>query len=373
MEQNNIKSGVLLALALVSGHAFAEHIVYGLDGVKAMRGNASGPYYVQLGSFVDKDNAYRFLHAQEKQWGKRAIIRIRAKSYSVGIGPLQSAAEVRALVGMHEAMPVRERPAPALVRHNKPVKMAEPQALMTKQVILDKDGLPEPVADSANWYAGVEGGVQQPEITNPMYINNGSGFAFPFNTDAYSTDEKETGFVGVSVGRRWTQQRTWLPAYSLGLRYNYLFPMNAGRQVAQYNLPSFTNYNYNWKLSSNVFLASAKLNFFQSAGFLPYVQAGAGIAANRTGTYNETPLPGVTPRISPAFASKTKTEFAYNVGAGLDYIIRPRFILSAGYEYKNLGRFNSGNGLGDWTLQSLNLGTYQTNGLVLGASYLLDR
>lgn len=372
MKLINFKSGLSLVLALIAGQSFSEHIIYGLDGIKAMRGNASGTYYVQLGSFVDKDNAYRFFRKQQNQWGKRAVIREKAKSYSVGIGPLQSAAEVRALVGLAEAVPVRQQTRPAKQnKHVRAVIVAQP--IMTNQVILDKDGLPEPVLDSAHWYVGAEGGVNQPEFASQMFVNNGSGFAQPFNLDQYTTNERDQGLIGLSAGRRWQRSTPWFPAYSLGLRYNYLFPTNAGRQVIQYNLPQFTNYNYNWKLSSNVFLASGKLNIFQSGGFLPYVQAGAGFSANRSSIYHEYATGSVTPRISPAFTGNTKTEFAYSLGAGLDYLVRPRFILSAGYEYKNLGHFNSGRGLGDWAAESLSLGTYQTNGVTIGASYLLDR
>lgn len=107
MKLNNLKSGALLALILFSGHSFAEHMIHGLDGIKTMRGNAKGLYYVQLGSFVNKNKAYRFLRIQEKKWGKRVVLRRYRKYYSVGISRLHSAAEVRALV----SRPARSRPA----------------------------------------------------------------------------------------------------------------------------------------------------------------------------------------------------------------------------------------------------------------------
>ena len=104
----------------------------------------------------------------------------------------------------------------------------------------------------------------------------------------------------------------------------------------------------------------------------PYLGLGLGVASNSTTTYTESPLSGVTPRVSPAFAARTNNNFTYNVGAGLDYKISYRSILSLGYEFQNLGRIQSDYGASTWSTDLLNLGTYTSNAVLLNFCYLFD-
>lgn len=139
MPNNQLKSGALLALFLFSGQLFASHFINGLEGIKNLRGNAKGPYYVQLGSFANKSNAYRLLHQQEKQWGKRVSIRTHGKYYIVNIGPLQTAAEVRSLVNL----PVNQESKVA-----KQHAAAMPETLKTETVLTTYSISKEPMVYS---------------------------------------------------------------------------------------------------------------------------------------------------------------------------------------------------------------------------------
>lgn len=224
----------------------------------------------------------------------------------------------------------------------------------------------------ANWFGAIDGGLQFPNVTTRININNGSGFPAPYSLDSYSTNNKTQGFMGVEAGRFWQRRAPWFSAYGLGLRYRYMFPTNVGNKVTQYFLSPYENYNYTWKSSSNVVTGQAKLNVAQYSMLSPYVGLGLGVASNSTKTYTEAALTGVTPRISPAFAARTNNNFAYNFGAGFDFKLNQSSILSLGYEYQNFGAIQSDYGTSTWSTDLLNLGTYSSNAILLNFLYLFD-
>lgn len=230
------------------------------------------------------------------------------------------------------------------------------------------------IHDRANWFISIGAGVQFPEFNPSITVNNNSGFPHPYNEDIYSTIQNSKAVIGAEGGRRWERDSRWLNAYSLGLFYQYFFATNAGRTVMQYSLPEFTNYNVSWNLSSNLLLATAKLNLFESVSKVsPFINGGMGVAFNHSSDYAEFALSGVTPRVSPGFANNTTSQFAYALGVGIDYQIRPPLVVSLGYNYQNLGKFSSGAGMGSWIGQSLHLGTYQSNNVFVAISYILEK
>ena len=224
---------------------------------------------------------------------------------------------------------------------------------------------------NSSWFVSLGGGVQSPRFNSNIGVNNNTGFPAPYNEDIYSTSDTEQAIIGVMAGRRWERDSYWLPAYSLGIYYQYFFPKDVGETVMLYSLPEFTSYK--WNLSSNLVLASGKLNLLQYAdNFSPFINGGIGVAFNNANGYSEVALPG-TARVSPAFTNNTTSQFAYALGAGIDYKVMQQLIVSVGYNYQNLGRFSSGPGLQTWSGQSLNFGTYQSNDVFASVSYLFDQ
>lgn len=227
-------------------------------------------------------------------------------------------------------------------------------------------------AKAANhWFLSVGGGMDYPHLNANSRVNNGSGFPAPGNQDIYSYQNNHHPFFTFAGGYRFNRDRFWFPSLSLGLTYQYLPSNDLGGKIMQFSDPSFLNYNFKIGVSASILLAVAKFNFLATQGFSPYVSAGAGAAYVRTGSYGETALPNVTPRTSAGYAENTNTQFAYALGAGLDYQLNQRFILSGGYQYLSLGRLNTGSGAGSWAGQSLNLGYYRSNELLVTLTYLL--
>lgn len=221
-----------------------------------------------------------------------------------------------------------------------------------------------------NWFISLGAGVQFPELHSNIQVNNGSEFSAPYNYDRYSINNNNGAVLAASVGRRWQNDNIWFPSYSLSIFWQYFFKTQLHGKITQYSLPQFTNYNYNLDFTANLLLISGKMNLFKHGMFSPYINGGIGSSFNKVSNYNETALAGVTPRVSPGFRTANTSEFAYNIGAGVDVHFLPQFILSLGYIYQDLGPYSSGNGVGAWSNQSLNSGSYHSNEILVSMTYL---
>lgn len=229
------------------------------------------------------------------------------------------------------------------------------------------------LTSDAKWYIGFGLGIEYPQYKAWMKINNGSGAPAPYNMDTYTTLRNHDGLLTVTLGRRWHRPRQWIPYYSAGLYYQHNFAVNVGNHIIQYSDPTFTNYNYQWKVNSDVFLAAGKLNLFEAYHFSPFLFGGVGFSLNASSGYGEKPLPGVSaPRTEAGFQGNTTTQWAYAVGAGFDFSINQQFLLSLEYQYQNLGNVKLGHGTGSWSGESLNLGTWQSNMALMSLTYLID-
>ncbi|KGP63492.1 hypothetical protein EP47_05780 [Legionella norrlandica] len=173
--------------------------------------------------------------------------------------------------------------------------------------------------------------------------------------------------LGIGAGYRYTDLA--IPAISLGIHYSHFLKTHINGQIIQYSLPEFTNYDYQWKVVSDLVLATSKMNVFRWKNLMPFVQGGLGISSNRTSQYYEIALPNVTPRISPNFTNHTTTVLAYQFGAGLDWEINPQWLISLGYEYSDLGRFRSGSGLDSWSTETLYSANLTSNAAILALTY----
>lgn len=221
-----------------------------------------------------------------------------------------------------------------------------------------------------NWFISLGAGVQFPELHAHIQVNNGAEFSAPYNYDQYSINSNNGAVITAFVGRRWQNDNIWFPSYSLGLFWQYFFKTQLDGKITQYSLPQFTNYSYDLDFTSNLLLISGKMNLFKHGMFSPYINGGIGSSFNKVSNYNETALAGVTPRLSPGFRTANTSEFAYNIGAGIDVHFLPQFIFSLGYIYQDLGPYPSGNGVGTWSNQSLNPGSYHSNEILASMTYL---
>ena len=336
--------------------------VWGIDNISKINNRSAAPYTVFLGSYSNQHNALG-MKARLRAKGYMANIKRKGRLYVVFIGPTTNLKSLRRLQNVMPAnTPIR------------PVAKIKPHASSrvvvthtTKRPPVDKDE-----GFNNNWFVQAQGGIVVPSRSGQFLIDNGSEYAPPLNVDIYSSGQSNQGAVALTVGKRLATSSSIIDHYSFGGRLHYVIPANVGGTITQYSLPQFLNYDYSRKLSALALTADMKLNAFSFAAFSPYVNGGLGVSLNQVSSYHETALAGVTARISPAYASRSKTQFTYHVGAGFDFMYRDNLLFSAGYEFEDFGNFASGNGQGTWAPAQLGYGSYHANTALLGVTHLID-
>lgn len=224
--------------------------------------------------------------------------------------------------------------------------------------------------ESAPWFSTVDWGLTSPHTGHAMTVDNGSGYCVPLNVDSFSMRHKIQSILGIQAGKRWQHDQRWLPAHSIGLKYQHLFTQDIHGDITQYSLPEFKNYSYRLGTRADVVSLNGKLNLMTIHRFMPYIDAGLGVSRAGVNHYHEDAFPGVTPRISPDFSSHNQTELYFNAGAGVDVALNPQFIFSVGYDYQSFGRMSSGYGQTTWSSDKLGIGRFEGNTVLLGITYL---
>lgn len=358
-----IVTTTILCLLCTTSYAKETQVIYGLQQAQHFKSKSDNAVYIQAESFLDASKAERYQSVLRSKTRYPVKIAQKGNFYVVVIGPIYSASNVIKTANT------------LLAKNQKPVisKPVQTKASIQKQ----KSEAASPQVSSRKnsaWFVTVGGGNEYPHFKSSMTVNNDSEAPAPYDQDIYSTNESSQALAAFTIGRRFQRESQWLPAVSLGLTYQHLFSTNVGDTVMQYSEPEFTNYSYGWDVSSNVWLASLKVNLIEYHKVSPYLTGGLGASLNTASNYSETPLAGLTAtRVSPGFSSNTVTQFAYMVGAGVDYEIAPQILLSAEYQYKDLGNVRSGTGSAEWSDQSLNLGTLHSSAVLFNMSYLIDK
>lgn len=223
------------------------------------------------------------------------------------------------------------------------------------------------------WFAGVYAGGSWLSLSKSSdSILNGNNQPPPNNSDHYSIKSPDSvATYSLMAGYRWSKNRVWLPFYSVAFDYQHINESEIEGVVTQYSLPNYENYRYSLKNQTDIFALMGKADIYQYRSFMPYVSLGLGIANNFVNHYDETAEGGIIQRESPAFQSKTNANFAYMLGAGVEYSLRSNLTLSLAYEYENLGNVKTGYGKGsNWSGDKLDLGRLSANTVMLSAAYL---
>lgn len=209
------------------------------------------------------------------------------------------------------------------------------------------------VSVPGSWYVGAGTGVSIPHTNTNTYGYAPAGSGFP--SDQYIRDSTQTEpLVSLLAGYRFGTQQEWFPYYSVGAEYSYVLNSKVSGVINQFSDPAFQNYNYEYQIQRQTFLAIFKLDIYQWQFLLPYVTAGAGFSRNNVQDYSEQALPDVTPRVSPGYASQVTTEGSWLIGAGLDIVFSKEVWGNLEYNYGHYGDAQTGNG-------SANTGTPGSN------------
>lgn len=385
MKQDYLQKMLLSAatLVLIPSLSFSSpQLIYGIDNAKLFASNNSGPFYIALGTFNIRDNAY---DAYNRLKSRGVAIKVTNKKdyYVIQAGPFSSSNKVRdaayKLDGENSQKSVIKPPKRNRQQTNQ-VKM--PATITTQSEESTWENTPAPTYTYAkdktgvgptegHWYFSAQVGLNSPSINKNMTVNNESGFIAPFNVDSLTTADKNQALAGVAAGRRWERDAGLIPSYLLAFQYQHIFDTDITGTVTQYSLPGFTNYRYSWKYSSNIVSILGKLNIARFYMAMPYISGAVGVASNRTQTYSEKLIEEIPARVSPGFTSKSSNNFAYTLGVGSDFKVNRSLVLAIGYEYQDLGKIVSGYGVDTWSAQNLRLGSYKSHNLIFNISYLI--
>lgn len=359
---------VTLLLMLTTELTQAKTTIFGANNAQHFSTNIAGPFYIQVASFKSEINAKNYQKHIRGLTHYPVTIQHRDVYHMIMIGPMPTVQTVRVAASQYLSL---EQAPYTSVQHEK--KQPSPVIQQDLTPIPAQRALPPaPGFWLAHSYIQTDLGLTNASRSDIMRVNNGAVDPYPANTDIFSTNQhKQGGMASIIAGLRWKKDQVYLPTYSLGFRYQYFFNQNIGGTITQYSDPDFVNYNYQLKTHSNVFSAISKINLVEYKHFSPYIDAGVGVALNQTGSYQETAIGDVVARIdSPAFSSHRNSQFSYSVGTGIDYQLNPRWLVSVGYEYQDLGAVQSGYGQMPWSAQRLSLGKYTNNTGLISVSYL---
>ena len=209
-------------------------------------------------------------------------------------------------------------------------------------LLITKSLQAEPIYEDENhWHLGVGVGGTFPHLDN-SFIKTGDGWP----EDKYTANPDGSVFFSFFTGYTWENDNLWLPAYSLRLNYLYGLSADVDGHVEQFSLPEFKNYKYQYQLQSQALLGVLKVDLYRYRNIMPFVSAGLGVAWNKFSDYDEQALEGITPRVSPQFASRTHSDFAYTFGAGFDFSVTERLSLTLEYNFDGFGHLESGESQG---------------------------
>ena len=246
------------------------------------------------------------------------------------------------------------------------IKMDLKRVFMSLAVVSLSQGL---FAQNSTWYLGMNLGGMKPRLPSAMFVNNGSNLIYPYNVDRYSTGESSALLFTAEAGRFWQRAARLLPGLALGIKYQHLFSNTIHGQIMQYSVPKFINYDYAWDVSVDTLSAYSKLELIQLGLVMPYVSGGLGVAMNHANSYRESALPGILARDYPGYGSHTQSNLAYDLGVGIDILLKPNMLASFGYSYQYLGHVQSSQGL---RFPPLDI-RLNTNAFFVGVAYLFDK
>lgn len=238
-------------------------------------------------------------------------------------------------------------------------------------VLLALFALTTSVYAAPQWYLTAGAGFEVPNISSSTTVNNNSLANPPYDVDIYSSVNHGNAALLLEAGQQWTIGKTGMNSLALGLQYQYFLPTNVGRQVMQNSSPDFLNYRYRLNLEANMLLLNAKIELCSWKNFSPFIDVGVGGVQLIAKSYHENAYSGVTARISPAYQDHTSYQFAYQVGAGINWKLKPTLIASISYLYHSFGNFTTNYGTGDWSNSKLDFGHASAQAAYLTMTYMV--
>ena len=175
----------------------------------------------------------------------------------------------------------------------------------------------------------------------------------------------------LSGGYVWSHPKKWLPFTSLGLEYSYYMPAKVKGVIEENSDPEMANLNYKYKIAHHNLQLIGKADIFRWKNFMPYVSGGAGVSWNRVSDYREEQsAEGQISRTYPEFGNKTKLNFSYSLGTGVDYVFTRNLWGGLGYRFDHFGWEKTGDTTSDKFLDKNLKNTSKAHTILFSLRYL---
>lgn len=191
--------------------------------------------------------------------------------------------------------------------------------------------------------------------------------------NAYYTNP-HTNWQGFwAIGANHTFENPSFPSYKLSLGLaGYFFQLGQveGTEYPFINEGLFDTLHYSFQAKSTSLMVEAKAIYSQYA-LKPYVLVGIGPGWNKFYAYHEKPS-DTSLSAAPAmlFSNHTKQTFSYELGAGIQYLLRDdqqrhvQYYASAGYQYFNLDKGTLGQSAAQKSSDRLKVKNLYTQGII---------
>ncbi|BHH86159.1 outer membrane protein [Desulforhopalus sp. 52FAK] len=181
-----------------------------------------------------------------------------------------------------------------------------------------------------NWYMSADLGVQIP--------GGEASHAGTNEHDTPSYDFDESVVAGLAVGYFFND------AFRVEAEARFRNQETEDGTLAGLNSRSNETFNLGGEVDTTTLMANAIYEFDNTSKFIPYVKGGLGVAySDASADFDLQPtfsMYGITDRWD--FPDNDETNFAWSIGAGVDYQITDNILVGLEYQYIDMGDISTG-------------------------------
>ncbi len=125
--------------------------------------------------------------------------------------------------------------------------------------------------------------------------------------------------------------------FNTGVRYFSTSNLLVEGNIWQLHMPEFNNLSYSYRVKSDLILAENAISYTKHM-IQPNFILGLGYASNKAGDFRPSPLYSHAAPALKVFTSERTAQFAYEVGAGIDYALLKPAVIELAYRFIGAGK-----------------------------------
>lgn len=326
-----LATSLVIAASAPPAHSSSTNVrtVIGLQNTAYFNAASNGRFYVQAGTFKSAIGAEKYKRALAKKYRQPVKVQPQGKYHVVVIGPMNTAAEVRAL-GESAKIPATRA---------QPVKSG---------FMRDKYGLLEPVESPDRFEIIGALGVASLRAGNSLLgvTRSETDTLVQTNRNQWNSFAAQLGvgylhYFGNAL--RYSDQTQWFPSIEPQVNIHYIDKNKTIKgDVWRFQSPAFNQLTFEAPVRSTRLMFDTALTVMSRKQFSLYIIGGIGNAWNRM-AYKDRDNQPRDPCANETLnlQANTRSNFAWEAGGGLMYTINDRMALTLQYLYADIGKASS--------------------------------